>query len=460
MTEPAVAQQLADWAASAEPLTDAAAVVIARDAFADTIACMFGGMRDPSVQSLIRAASGWNGEGTSCCFGTARQFSLPLAALINGTAAHALDFDDNFIPAFTHCSAVMVPALLAVGEDKRCSGRRLLGAYIIGAELHTRIGLLVNPGHFNRGWHSTATVGTMGTAGACAYLLGLDAGGICTAMSIAFSMAAGSKVQFGSMMKPTHAGLAAQHAVMAACMAAAGTSARPGFLTGSQGFQDLYAENDPKREILALDGLGKKLCLPLYGLLVKRFPCCGSAHKSLDGLLTLREMHDIDPTRIKAATSWLPETMSRNLKFDCPENDMEARFSLQYTAARLLLEGALSLQHFKPDVIRDPTVTDFLPRIHRQTIPDPPELKLDTPLRSRIEMADGSIYETAVTHLKGSLQNPLTADDLQHKLRDCLQFGGFAQLPDKISDEIAAVDTCGDISQLLLELSARMPENL
>lgn len=430
---------------------------IARDAFADTIACMFGGMNDPATQNLISAVSLWDSGGPCTCFGTRRRFSLPFAALINGTAAHALDFDDNFIPAFTHCSAVMVPALLAMGEANGTSGRALIEAYIVGAELQTRIGLLVNPGHFNRGWHSTATVGTMGTAGACARLLGLDAEGICTAMSIAFSMAAGSKVQFGSMMKPTHAGLAAQHAVMAAGMAAAGTSAQPAFLTGSQSFQDHYAENDLSRETLALDGLGEKRCLSAFGLLVKRFPCCGSAHKTLDGLLQLRETHQIDPARIRQVTSWLPETMSRNLKFDRPQNDMEARFSLHYNAARILLEGGLSLRHFRHDVILEPAVTGFLPRIHQETIPDPPEMGLDTPLQTRIEMADRAVFEIEVTHLRGSLQNPLSQEDLKTKLADCLQFAGIHNLPNDVSSTIAAVDACADIRPMLTRLGAVMP---
>jgi len=148
----------------------------------------------------------------------------------------------------------------------------------VGLELQARIGKLINPVHYQRGWHGTSTVGTIGTAGACTRLLGLDQSGVLAAMSIAFSMVAGSKKQFGSMMKPIHAGLAAQHGLMAARMAAVGISGTPDFLTGSWSFQELYADRDDSLIESSLLGLGERLAILDDGLLVKRFPCCASAH--------------------------------------------------------------------------------------------------------------------------------------------------------------------------------------
>ena len=457
MTDISISSRLAEWAATEPPINDPVVIAIARDAFSDTIACTFGGMGDPAPQKLCQAFKSWNSNGQNVVFGTQHRFSPPWSALINGTAAHALDFDDNFIPAFTHASAVLVPALLALGESIDCSGKALLDAYIVGAELHTRIGLLVNPGHFKKGWHATATVGTIGTAGACARLLGLDAAGVSAAMSIGFSLSSGSKKQFGTMMKPIHAGFAAQHAVMAATMASAGISAAPDFLTGELSFQDFYAENDSAKESMALNGLGEQLCLSKYGLLVKRFPCCGSAHKSLDGFLTIRTTHQIVPESIKRATTWLPETLSRNLRFDHPQNEMEARFSLHYNAARILMEGTLSLQHFTDKAVHDPQVVNFLKRIRRKTIPDPEKLDLTTPLLSRIELYDGSIHEIEIEHLKGSLQNPLSSADIQQKFEDCVCFSSINKVPDTLFRQIISIEKCKNIRGLMDQIYRLMP---
>ncbi|MFH2129458.1 MAG: MmgE/PrpD family protein [bacterium] len=458
MSDMSISSRLAEWAADTPPIDDPQSTAIARGAFSDTMACMFGGMTSDGVRRLIQVTRNWDNGGKNTVFGTRHRFSPPWAALINGTAAHALDFDDNFIPAFTHASAVLVPALLALGESRNCTGKALLDAYMVGAELHTRIGLLVNPGHFKNGWHATATVGTIGTAGACARLLGLNSEGISAAMSIGFSLAAGSKKQFGTMMKPIHAGLAAQHAVMAASMAAAGINAAADFLTGELSFQEHYAEPDLSREKGALDGLGHELCLSKYGLLVKRFPCCGSAHKTLDGFLHLREAHQLNPKKIKRAITWLPETMSRNLRFDRPRNENEARFSLHYNAARILLEGSLSLQHFTGTAVAEPAVTRFLDRIQCETIPDPDTLTLSTPLLSRIELDDGSAYETAVEHVRGSAQNPLSPADIAFKFGDCIQLAGMENFPEMLFGQISSIDTCGPVQQLMDPIAGLMPE--
>src|SRR5690606_852739 len=138
----------------------------------------------------------------------------PWAALVNGAAAHALDFDDNFDPAKAHASAVLVPAILALAEGRAgeppISGFAMLDAYIVGLQIMGRTGQGVNPYHRDRGWHATATLGAIGAAAACARLLRLSAGQAAHALSLATSMASGSMAQFGTMAKPLHAGLAAK----------------------------------------------------------------------------------------------------------------------------------------------------------------------------------------------------------------------------------------------------------
>lgn len=417
-------EKLARWAAECPCLEDIALIHLARDAVVDIVACMTAGSQNREVRLLGEAMAEWGRGGGNVVFGRKERFHTPWAALLNGAAAHALDFDDNFLPAFTHATAVLIPALLSVAEAENLSGLDFLDAYIIGLELHTRIGAIVNPEHFQKGWHSTATVGTIGTAGACARLLGLDADAGLNAMSIGFSLAAGSKKQFGTMMKPIHAGLAAQHGVMAAKMASAGISGNDEFLTGPWSFQELYGGPDMTRSDIALQNLGMGSCLQQYGLIVKRFPCCASAHKTLDGLLELMENYSLDASKIKHITARLPETLSRNLPFGRPQNEMEARFSLPYAAARIIIEGHLSLQHFTKEAVNDFAKSDLIERVHIETIPDPEELSLKTPIYSSIELKDGTLLETGVTDLKGSKSNPLSELDLEKKFIDCLDFVG------------------------------------
>ncbi len=448
-TERSVLQQLAQWAAECPAGHDPAALALVRDAFVDVTACMLAGAGDPAARLAVAAVGEWGKGGRSLAVGGAERLHAPWAALVNGTAAHALDFDDNFIPAFTHASAVLGPALLALAEERDLPGAALLDAYVVGLELHARVGVVVNPQHFQKGWHSTATVGAIGTAGACARLMGLDAQRTATAMSIAFSLAAGSKKQFGSMMKPTQAGFAAQHAVMAARMAAAGMSANTDFLTGEASFQQLYSVADPGRGEKATERLGSELLLLKHGLLVKRFPCCASAHKTLDGLLELRQKHGLGAERIKGVWTCLPETLSRNLPFDRPKNEMEARFSLPYAAARILQEGFLSLRHFSAAAVADPSAAGLMERVRVETVPDPEGMRVDTPLHSSIELDTGAVLTVAVGHLKGSLHNPLTPEDLQRKFSDCARHGGVAADPEalyRLALSVAGMDRLGALT--------------
>jgi 2-methylcitrate dehydratase PrpD len=431
MTGKNVSQKLAQWTAECPPIKDPAVITLARDALVDIIGCMVAGSGNSEVHLLKKTFVEWGKGGVNVVVGSRERFHPPWAALINGTAAHALDFDDNFIPAFTHATAVLGPALLSLAESEKLSGLELMDAYIIGLELHARIGKIVNPEHFQKGWHSTSTVGTIGTAGACARLLGLDTNAVLNALSIGFSLASGSKRQFGSMMKPMHAGLAAQHAVMAAKMAAEGMTGNPDFLTGPWSFQELYGVSDLSRNEMALQNLGKNLCLLENGLLVKRFPCCASSHKTLDGLLDLKELHNLKAENIQHVKTKLPELLSRNLPFNRPQNEMEARFSLQYSAARILLDGTLSLQHFTKEAIKEPQVTEFLERIHVETIPNPEKVSTETPLYSRIELKNGEAFEISAIHLKGSISNPLSPADVENKFIDCLRFVGKEEKAEK-----------------------------
>jgi 2-methylcitrate dehydratase PrpD len=222
--------------------------------------------------------------------------------MANGTAAHALDFDDYEDPGATHPSAVLVPALLALGEERQAPGGDLLDAYIAGLEIIVRLGAAVNLSHYHRGWHATGTLGAVGAAAAGARLLKLNVRDVGYAFGIAASMASGFKSQFGTMAKPLHAGLAAKAGVLAASLAAEGMTASAEVFDGEWSILRLMAGSEAEGFAGALRDLGDPLAIESYGLVIKPYPCCGYIHGTLDGILDLRRAEGLSAPDIARAT--------------------------------------------------------------------------------------------------------------------------------------------------------------
>lgn len=438
---------LSEWAAGARGFSPLA-YSRGEDAFSDITACMIAGMYDVSTRSVVHAVAE-DGAGPCFAFGASGRVSAPSAALINGTAAHALDFDDNFAPAFTHATAVLAPALLSLVNGRRIDGTALVDAFIVGLELQGRIGRLMQPAHYERGWHSTSTIGAIGTAGGCARLLGATPDQVLAAMSAATSMAAGSKLQFGSMMKPIHAGLAAKNAVLAARFAMAGIGANDDPLAGDWGFAALTGAGDIGTETM-IDGLGEALEIETSGLLAKRFPCCGAAHRSVDALEILQKEPGFSLDAIDRIETSLPEMAKRNLRFDCPADEMEARFSGTYCMARMLIDGALELKHFTPESVRDERIAAWLPRIC--LIPYDNALMADGAnfeATTRVYLKGGGIMEATVNHPKGSPENPLNDDDLSAKFETCCAWSGYAAAAEPLFELARSLGTAIDVGEVM-----------
>lgn len=418
----------------------------AEDALFDITACIIGGAREESTAAMLSVASA-SGPGSAFAIGMMPRLSAPWAALVRATAAHALDFDDNFAPSATHATAVLAPALFAIADEEGYSGHDVLEAYAVGLEAQARLGLLVNPGHYERGWHATSTIGAIGSAVGCARLLGLDAPGTIAAISIASSMASGSKKQFGSMMKPVHAGLAAKAAVLSARMAQAGVRGDDEPVVGCWGFADLYdagAPDDDDQANSALGRLGECLAIESIGLLVKRFPCCGAAHRTLDGLAELHERYSLTLDRIDRVEVHVPAFARDNLRFDDPRDGNEARFSLPYCAARVLQQGQLTLEDLAPDRVTDPGIRGWMERISVIVKPGSVSDELGdgaAPATSRVVTVDGHIHEAHISVPRGSRLRPLGATERHRKFEDCCRWAGA-------SDTSRLLDLTGKIGGL------------
>lgn len=442
-----VTRELAVWAAETPEIVAELALARARDAIHDVIGCMVAGAGDEGA-ARVRATIAPYGTGPSTVVGSRGRAAAPWAALANGMAAHALDFDDNYHPAFTHATAVLMPALMALGEEIGASGRQLVDAYVIGLEMHAAVGRGVNRAHYDKGWHGTSTVGCIGTAAACGRLLGLDADRMTNAISLGVSMAAGPKVQFGTMAKPFHAGMGAMHAVLAAQLAAAGLQARDVALEGKLGFRALYGGETSQGWDHIIPNLGKPLAIEQFGLAPKLYPCCGSAHRILDGVLALREEHGFEATDVARVDALVNMGNTRNLMYADPQQEMQARFSMNYCVALALLCGRLSLSDFTPGAVHRPEVRMLMPLVHMKAYPpeaEDPDPTKRLPHKVTITLKDGRQLETSVLHARGTIHNPFDDADIDAKFRDCCD--GFLS-PENLEGALDALRRFRELSSV------------
>jgi len=394
----------------------------------DIIAVMVPGSVTPVAQKLLGRIRQW-GQGDITAVGTTQRLALPWAALLNGTAGHALDFDDNFDPAKGHISTVLWPAILAVAEMQASSPQDCLDAYLVGLQIQGRIGQGLNPTHRKRGWHATATTGALGAAAATARLLGLDGTQAAMALSLATSTAGGFMSQFGTMAKPMHAGQAAQGGIQSAFFAKDGMTAGWHTLDGPIGMNTLMVGPD-REELRAAIGepehgqtltfetesIGEPLLILEHKFRVKRFPTCGSAHRSLDAVLALREEFGFAAGDIKRLDVHAPAMHLKNLMYQRPEDGLQAKFSVEYPLACAIIQGQCTLADFTDEAVLRPGHRSLFERIHRHPV-DVPETEMNT--RIQITLTDGRVLEKSVFMAYGSKIKPFPTELYWQKFDQC-----------------------------------------
>ncbi len=314
----------------------------------DTIGVTLAGSRQPVGKKIRAHVQVLGGKPVATVLGAGFKTSQPLAALANGTMAHALDFDDDSDTVFSHPSSTLVPTILALGEAD-ASGKDILTAFILGHEFSARLarapGLL--PRHYERGWHATSTLGIMGATAAAAKILKLDVTQICHAIGIAASEASGIRANFGFMTKPFHAGSAASKAVSAAMLAGSGFESNPGVLESQSGFLDLFGGDliGDFSPVISVPGKNWDILWP--GINIKRYPCCAYTHAAIDLLLEIMETHDIHSENIMSIQCSISSLAGRILLEEMPENDLGAKFYLPYCLAVAARHGEVSIRHFE-----------------------------------------------------------------------------------------------------------------
>lgn len=399
----------------------------ARLCLADTIACMLAGRHDPAPVRVAAAmaACGSVGPVPTPVPGTALSGSA--AALVNGTAAHALDFDDYEIPGSTHPSAVVAGALLGLAGLRPAMLPALADAYLAGYDAIVQTGRAVGGyDHYLAGWHATSTLGPIGAAAACARLIGLDTDGATRAIALATSSSAGLKRQFGSDAKPLHAGLAARAGLDAALFAEAGLTANPGLGEGPYGFFARYGMG----EAVMPHGPNAMEADPA---LRKPWPSCAYTHRAIEAALVLAATPGFDAARIEAGVIHLPEPFFRVAGFMDPQTPAEARFSVRYCVAAALLWGDLGPRSFEPAAIAGPAVRALMARLAIDPYDAGPgleDMSPDHPDTVSLTVAGERLTHT-VAHVKGGLVQPMSEAEIAIKFTAC---GGapllFARLLD------------------------------
>jgi 2-methylcitrate dehydratase PrpD len=309
------------------------------------------------------------------------------AALINGAASHALDYDDVNPAMNGHPTVAILPALVALAEARGANGRELLAAFVAGYETACRIGALVLPGHYARGFHATATLGSFGAAAACAHLLGLNAETTATALGIAGTQAAGLKSMFGTMCKPLHAGLAARNGLMAAKLAARGFSSRADVLECPQGFAATHGPDFHPQAALADTPIGFHLRNNLF----KYHAACYLTHAPIECARALRDDHAIAPDAVRTAELRVDSGASTVCHILAPKTGLEAKFSLRLTTAFALA----GIDTGRPDtyserLTNDPAITGLRDKIVVDFVPGWPS----TLAELRVALFDGRTVTT------------------------------------------------------------------
>lgn len=443
-------RQTANFVASLKPadLPDRC-LEAARTGILDCVGTMIAGAREQPVRivSAMLASSTQNDGAPEVPSG--RNLAASDAALVNGVAAHVLDYDDVALSG--HPSAVLVPAILAEGWSADASGSDAIAAYVAGYELWAQV-IALEPGNLHeRGFHPTAVMGALASAAACARLRKLDPEKTAHAIAIAASLASGLVANFGTMTKSLHAGRAAQSGVLAARLADQGFTASLDVLEHPTGFLRAHSPTGaPDTENGVVD-IGTNWRLAKLGVNVKRYPTCYATHRSIDAMLDLVEEHALKPDDIREIRVHTGVTQKLMLRNSNPRTGLEAKFSMEFAMAAALVAGQVGLAELTDEFVARPEVNSVFSMVRCTTTDEamPGDPAFAPSDQVSLVLASGKVLEHApVVHAKGSWQKPLTGAELKTKFLDCATRVFSPTHAEGLFDQLWHLQQCGSIREL------------
>ncbi len=383
------------------------------------------------------------------------------AALLNAASGHAMDYDDTQLSTtpdrtfglLTHPTVPALAAALAVAERRHASGAAFLEAFLIGFEVECKIAEAIDPAHYNKGFHSTGTIGTFAGAAAAAKLMNMPAPQVRHMLTIASSMSSGVRVNFGSMTKPLHSARAAENGVLSAEYASRGFTGGDDGLDGQWGFFQVFGGGVDLDRLIPV--LGKPYTMVNPGSSFKPYPCGSLSHPTMDAMLTAIVDHDIKPEQVRAVRVRAGSNVLDPLRYKIATNELEAKFSLPFLMASLIVRRKAGVREFTDEFVKSAPVQQMMPRV--TNIFDPKiEAQGFDKIRSvvEIDLADGrTIVQAADERYRGGPDKPFTPAELRGKFADCAQLTMTAGRIAKAVETIEAVDRLKDVGELIKALA-------
>jgi 2-methylcitrate dehydratase PrpD len=401
------------------------------------------------------------GAGPATVIGTGQKIAPRFAAFANGVGIHADDYDDTQLAVatdrvyglLTHPTAPALPAALAMGEATNASGAAAMLAYHLGVEVECKISEAINPRHYQAGFHSTATCGTFAAAAASARLMGLDVEATQRALAIAGSQSAGLRENFGTMTKPFHAGRSSESGVAAAQFASYGWTATDRILEAPRGF---FSAAGGGYDADAIAGkLGQPWTFAEPGISIKPHPSGSLTHPGMTEMLRLLREHDIkakDVVKVRVGTN---HNMPNALIHHRPRNELQAKFSMEFCMAILLLDGRAGLNEFTDEVVLRPDVQRMIEKVDFvvDAEAEAAGYHLMTTLID-VELADGKHVKGRADFGKGSPAMPMNYEDVAGKFRENAEFAKFpAQQAEEVIAMVRELESLPKIATLMAVLA-------
>ena len=400
-------------------------------------------------------------EGKSTVAGTATKAAPRFAAFANGIFIHADDFDDTQLAVakdrvyglLTHPTVPVLPAAFAICELQGRSGKDLLLAYHLGVEVECKIAEAISPRHYGDGFHTTGTVGSFGSAAACAKLHGLDAVRTARTLGVAAAEAGGLRENFGTMTKPFHAGHAAENGVVAADLASLGWTAAGNILEAQYGF--FHAAGGGFDSAAIQDRLGKPWTFASPGVSIKPHPSGSLTHPAMGEMMRLIRQYDIQPAQVEKVDVGANRSMVTTLLHHHPTTGLQAKFSMEFCMAILLLERKAGLAEFTDAVVQRPDVQEMIRRVNYYVDPEADSAgyaKMTSILK--VHLKDGRVLSGRAEFAKGSPANPMSYEEVAEKFRGCADFAHWPrEKTEAVIAGVQSLEKVADVSSMTRLLS-------